>query len=332
MQSKTDLQNNLTVVKKNFNNRKIFIFFIAILVSTLLWLIKSMSVESSSIIEIKYKITNIPDNYYFDSIKNNSLKSNITASGYNIIIHKIKRIFPININFKDLQIYTENDSSNLQFIYTANIIPNIKDIFDDNIKIDSISPKKIYLFKKGSRLSKKVPVKIQFTYVINNDFILVNYPKFLNNNDSVFIEGPKEILTQINFVKTKNVDLGIISDTEPYNVELETNNNINYSTTNVQLYFPIEKYTEGSCEVPIEIKNFPADTKVTIIPQSVKISYKIPLSLFNKTPQNNFIATVDYNNKKSENKIFIDMVSKNKNIKISETLIPDYVKFIIEKN
>jgi hypothetical protein len=231
-----------------------------------------------------------------------------------------------------MKIYSDNDSSSIKYINLDSQRPKFKEIFSENIKIDSISPQKIYFFKKGSRLSKKVPVKMQFTYSIDNNFILIDDPKFLNNNDSVIIEGTKDMLEKINFVRTQKIDLGTISDSEPINIALETNPQINYSTTYVNVYFPLEKFTEQSCEIPIEAVNFPRNTTVTLIPQVVTITYKVPLSLYDKISPNNFVATVNYNKRNNENKIFINVISKNKAIIVSETLIPDYVRFIVEKD
>lgn len=323
-----NIKNN-TLFSKIKNKQNVLIFFIALLLATLMWFIWCMKFQVCNVFEIKYTIKNLPNNYYFDIEENNKLNFYVSSNGFNIMLASFIAKYTIELDFKELSLHYVNDTSNLMYFNSKDVLNYTKSYFNNNIIIDSISPSKIYFYEKASRYSKKLAVKFDAKYSIDDDYIQTDRIKFLNNSDSVEVKGPKEILDKMFYVKTKNIDLGKISDSEPINIELVQNCDITYSFSSATIYFQLENYTETSKEIDIELKNFPQKTNVSIIPNKVKIFYKVPLSLFN-IDKENFIAYVDYNKKTSEDRIFIEVVSKNKNIILKDRYIPDYVRFHIE--
>jgi YbbR domain-containing protein len=325
-----NLKNNkkLTTIEK-FNSRKFFVIFICLLISVFLWLIININKVSKTSINLKYKFTNLSQEYSIENQKN-ELSFNISGIGLNLLQHLVKyQPVAVEIDFEKVSKFPLNDTSSTICVLTKDLATHFNYFFSNDIKIESISPDTLKFYHFNSKKSVKLPVELNVKYSINKKIMLSGKPQFVENYDSVIVEGSEDFLNHIRKIKTKPIDLGEISDDQIFNVELETNPELNYSFSTVNFYFPIEKFTEENIEVNIETKNFPKNANITLIPDKINVSYKVPLSLHKNINQNNFKAVVDYNKRKSGNKIFVEILSKNNNIEISNNF-SQYVKFILE--
>jgi hypothetical protein len=90
----------------------------------------------------------------------------------------------------------------------------------------------------------------------------------------------------------------IQSDIEiPLNLILpDSSENLVYSHKKILVKGKVDKFTEGTIQVPIDIINVPKDFKINYFPKVVGVSYYTSLSTFNEVNINEFIVECDYKN------------------------------------
>jgi len=100
----------------------------------------------------------------------------------------------------------------------------------------------------------------------------------------------------------------------------------------VMLTIPVEKYTEISIKVPVDVENLPDSVKLMFIPRSIDVKCNVVLSKYFTLKPLMFKAVVDYN---------LISNSINKKLKVKLATVPEfvsltdfspkYVEYIIEK-
>lgn len=329
MTEESNKDKNFSFIKR-FDKTKIFVFMICLLISIILWFIFNINKDTKSEIKLKFKITNTPKSL----IVQDNYTISIYVSGKGIELVKSHIISPnavIEIDYSKLPIKTINKTQT-KYILSKDLRIYFKKIITNNIKIDSINPDTIKFQNIDLVKSALLPIELNIKYLIDKELMMIDKKiNILENRDSVLIEGNAELLKHIKKVKTKFIDLGLVNENSIYPLELEVNPEIKYSFTSINISFPIEKYSEMSDSITIELRNFPKGKVVKIFPSSVKLKYKVPISLYKQIDRNNFIAIIDYNKRKTSGIIFIDVFSKNNNITITD-YYPLSVKYVVESS
>lgn len=258
---------------------------------------------------------------------------NFYLSGKGIDLIKVIISAPksqIEADFYQLPVKTMRNKSKTKYVLSKDFLKYYGKFISNEIRIDSISPDTLFFQNVNQIKSVKLPVEITAKYRIKDDEMLLNNKiHILENKDSVFVDGDSELLKHYKSVKTVSEDFGIVDGKSVYTLKLEKNPELHYSISNINIKFPVEKYSEIIDTIKIETLNFPKDKKIQIFPTSVIVKYKVPISLYKEINKNNFIATLDYNNRKSSDRIFVNVLSKNKNIVIID-YYPISIKYLLE--
>ena len=77
-------------------------------------------------------------------------------------------------------------------------------------------------------------------------------------------------------------------------------NSVEFSTKKVVVKVPVEKFTEGTLELPVEVLNLPEQYVIKTFPEKVKITYLVGLSNYEKVNADQF-SLLAYFDKKDAN-------------------------------
>ncbi|MDR2011034.1 MAG: hypothetical protein LBQ22_11215 [Bacteroidales bacterium] len=330
---KTKIEKFISLFKRNIKNRNIFVFLFFLLLSAFLWFLNALNKEYTTTVTVTLKIENIPGNLIVKDKEAGELRIDIYGHGYSLLKAKIDRIrLPLLIDFNNktnnVTLYKGLKDENISYLLTGELYSTISRRFGDNIQIISILPDTIYFYPEEKMDSKKVPVTLAVEYNIHPEYLLVNSPVL--SEDSIVISGQQEIIDTIKKVFTSKQNIGIIDENNKKTVEIEMLPGIQYSTENITVEFPVEKYTETYKEVQIQPLYFPDNTNIVLSPANVQVYYKVPLSLYNNIENDNFEVSVNYNKRKNDI-IPVDIKSRNQIIEITK-ITPIFVKYLLEKN
>ena len=146
--------------------------------------------------------------------------------------------------------------------------------------------------------------------------------------DSIKVIGPKVLTDSITQVFTKHLKLNDINANITASVQLqlpEDLEEVKFSQDQVVVTAKVEKFTEGSIVVPVNIINIPDDVKIKFYPKTVSVLYYTSLTNFKTISSSSFIIECDYNELKAQDTYLIPKITQYpervKNVRLNENRI-----------
>ena len=107
---------------------------------------------------------------------------------------------------------------------------------------------------------------------------------------------------------------------------------LGFSSDSVQVTIPVDQFTEGNMEVPIEVMNLPAGYSLKLFPDKVNLRFIVGISNLSRLNPGLFKVTVDYSKAGdgSNSKLKLELVESPSYIN-GIKMEPEKVEFIIRK-
>ena len=278
--------------KKITLNRRVLIFFFFLLLSILLWFLTTMNKQYTTEISYPVRFIRFPDEKVLVNDVPDKLELTVNASGYTLLrYHWRSRISPIifDVNSFSLNVLG-NDPSNL-YILTSYAKDRIAKQLSSDIQILDISPDSL-IFQFANRIEKIVPVVADLHLEFEKQFMQVG--SFIIEPDSVRIYGPETIIDIIDQVHTEKSSKNNVNESFEKELELQRINKVDMDPAEVWLQVPVEKFTEASLKVPIEVINLPDSLVLRAFPSQITISFQVGLSAYETLNEHFFRAVIDY--------------------------------------
>lgn len=293
----------------------------------MIWLLITFSKEYTTVITYPVNYNNIAQNKLLQEIPVKKIDLSITATGFKILRAKLTTK-KINLDASRLR---KKNASKFYFL-PRNQTTKIEKQLLSGIVLEEIMQDTIFL-NLGVLTSKKVALKpkVDITYHIGYDLL----DQLKVTPDSIVISGPEDQLNSIKYLNLSPLTLKGVkgSFTEEVAILKSTKqNNLKFKNTKVTIAGKVDKFTEGTLQVPFIIKNLPENTNLTILTDKVEIVYVVALSNFAKVSEASFVVECDYAMAvKNDVGYLIPKITTEidfiKNIKI----IPNKIDFLIQK-
>lgn len=309
-----------------------YVFLVCLLVSMIIWLLIKLSGEFFS--DITYPVTfrATPENYILTGAQDSMLSLNVKMTGFALIATKyFSDKSPVELDLEDLT-FNPSGADTVQVKYGTDVLAGeIADELNIEKELVSVWPDTlVFQFQKFAK--KKVKIIPHLVFELKKQFQLSRSIKI--QPDSVEVSGPKGIISRMETVRTKKIDLGVIDETHVIDASLKpsSNSNISYSEKKVSVTIPVEKFTEASVELDIIIDKDNRDIAVKIFPEKVTVYYLVSLNDFNRVDPEMFRAEVNYqtNMELFTRKLKVEIVNKPDFVRINK-IKPQKVEYIIIK-
>jgi hypothetical protein len=329
-----DFYNLLQSLKKREKikgRRKISAFFICMIVAAIFWFMNALSQQYNALISFPVVYQNLPEDKVLTRRLPESVFIELNAQGFHILAYQI-RLFrdTIRIDAGNLHIRNRNDFYEAR-LSTANKLHRITRQFNSEIRINRILPDTIY-FIFGNKLSKELPVKLNYNINFEKQHRMMGEITF--EPSSVVVEGLESIIDKFEYIETDSLVLDHLTNSVNIDLTLKIPSRfadeITLSTTSVNVTVPVEKYTEASVEVPIEVINLPDNHSMKIFPEKVTITYIVGFSDFDKVNEQMFTARVDYNRRDNTNRLPIEISRHPETVQVVRQQ-PQKVEYLIRK-
>ncbi|MFI1745889.1 CdaR family protein [Thalassobellus sediminis] len=307
----------------SIKNKRINVFILFLLSSFVILIFTKLSKDYANTIVFKINEVNVPQENVILNDSNNVLAITLKTHGFKWLDYYFSKP-KIEVDFsKDVY---KKDSV---FIWSKSKAFLNNTQFDKNVEILNMSPDTL-MFRYDVNLIKKVPVKlnanIEFTpgYNVSEAYVI--------DPDSVQIIGPKVIVAKISKIETDSIYLSDIRTNLLETIPLKLPNNnkeLKFTATNIVLKASVEKFTEGTLKIPVNVINVPANMNLKFFPKEVNVSYSVSLSNFNAINTTSFKVVCDYNKLSNSQSVLIPELVKKprliKNVKINQK----HIEFII---
>ena len=311
------------------NNQKMIIFLICLIIATILWFLNALSKNYITSISYPVKYVNLPENKFIINEPPRHLDLKVNAHGFTLLRYKMKlAMTPVVLNISEILLENRSSGNASYSIPTSSFSDMIANQVSSDIRIMDIRPLNISLVF-DSLESRLVPVKsrweIQFKPRFDYSGSTVISP------EKVRVSGPRALMDPIDTIYTVAKVFRNVDETIDQEIALEIPPKTTVEPKKVNIYSPVDEYTENSFSLPIRIKSLPEGEILRLFPQEAVVSFRIGLRQFATASQDSFHIYVDYqdilNGSATLPVYHRDTLSGVKNLKIS----PAHVEYLIEK-
>lgn len=276
-------------LRRKIRAKRLNVFVLFLLLAFFISLLSKLTSPKTHTLQFELQPTKLPPRVLLIEDRFPIIDVTITTNGFSLLKFAFKKL-KLNVDFSTLQ---KNDS--VYFWEQSAHRKEIAQNFNSNTEIENIRPTALS-FSYTTQFAKKVPVTInlQPEFVVGYD--LKN--PLRAQPDSITIVGPEQYLKAIDVVATEvlkqnavktNIDVGLnldISDFPSY---------LKFSTTKVQVVGAVDKFTEGTVSVPVQLVNLPKDLVVSIFPKDIPVVYYTSLSTYDAITPEDFRIECDFN-------------------------------------
>ena len=316
--------------KKITLNRKVLTFFFFLLLSVLFWFLTAMNKEYASSISYPVRYIRFPEKKVLVNDIPDRLELTVNASGYTLLRYQLQsRIAPIIFDVNSFSLNTVLGDPSTLYILTSYAKDRIAKQLSSEIEILNISPDSLF-FQFADKASKKVPVEPDLDISFEKQYMQVG--PYLVEPDSVTISGPEMIIDTIKAVATEAVIMSDANRSFDMELEMQPLHKVEFDPFEVWIQVPIEKFTEASLKVRIEVINMPESLLLRPFPPAVTVSCQIGLSAYETLNEHLFRAVIDYAEVGNMlgNKLQVQIIKMPVYIQ-SVNFTPKSVEYIVER-
>lgn len=312
-------------------NKKFFIYLFFLLLSVLFWYLNALSKDYVTTVDYPVRYIRFPQGKTVASKLPETLSLRVRGFGYNLLkIKYFEQIRPISLPIDHFGLkIAQKGNQYLYYLPTVYAKETVSNQLGADLQLVGITPDTL-VFDFTDVVEKKVPVKPNLDLQFEKQFM--QNGKLVLRPDCVIVSGPQTIIDTIKSIQTILHQAKNLKDTLAEELKLESVPRLTLNTSKVWVFLPVEKFTEMTFSIPVETDYLPEDLRVRTFPGSIKVSFRVGISAYNKINPYMFRASIDYNN-----------LIANPGIKAKVTLVkqpamakdvriyPKSVEYLIEK-
>jgi len=304
--------NAITRIRRQLLSKKVVTFLICLGIASLLWVVRALNRNYKYTLHIPVTFQNLPANKLIVGELPEKLEIEIKASGLKLLFISLQKTTEnLSIDFNSLK---TNAKSHAYSISNGNF--NLKNVINFDVDVLKIRPDTLF-FSSSKGKTKLVPLKANLTVHCLPGYSLISNPVL--NPAFISISGDSIALQNIDTVYTQQLNLKDIHENYSSPVRLiKKSSNINYNTKNVQLSFEVDRVTEATLKIPVQILNKTDKQTIKLLPEYVNVTYLVSMQEYDNIDVNSFKAVVDYR----------QILQKEKNLKIELAVSPSQVKIL----
>ena len=322
---------DVSSIKRKYPTRRIFSFFICLLISAFLWLISALNRSYTRTVAIPVKFVNYPVGKRIVNKLPPYIMADIKTSGAKLLMLLVKKsIAEITI---DVSAVTNKKSlSGNTSINTVAFIGNLSKLLNTDVDLIKVKPDSIH-FIFGKTFTKKVFIKpqVQINYNIPQGIFkrIKVIPQFIN------ISSDSATLSKIDTLYTEKLVLNNLNQKVEQQTDIqlpeELDGLVALSAQKVTLQINLDEYAQKTIQLPVQVLNAPANTSVKIFPATVNVTITVPYNLFDSLNTSTIKATVDFKQiANQKEKLTVTVSSSILDSKITQ-ILPQKVEFVIRK-
>nr|WP_262904328.1 YbbR-like domain-containing protein [Christiangramia sediminis] len=291
--------------------------------SAIVWVLVQFSKTYTQLIEIPVNYVNTPLDKSISDERPDHVDLQLQDNGFNIYYYKF-----FNPQLKiDLSKARETEN---ELVYS---LQNHLTEIEQQLKIDFENSRIIqneivvpFQFKKEKMLKVIPNIEVNYAVGYSSDDPVKLTP------DSVKVSGPEKIIDSMLSVPTKTIKLNKVNTDLDGNVAIDTSGlgALSFYDNSVKYTQKVEKFTEGSVEIAVEVINVPEDLNLAYFPKTIVVYYQVNLKNFENVSPADFRLVCDYKNiNEGDDYMIAQLVEKPgfiHNIRLNERRIQFVIK------
>lgn len=315
------MSNNLkSKILKSIKNKKLNVFGLFFLMTFLFLGLTKLSKKYSDDISLEITYLNLPKHKIITLDSLPKCNAVVSAYGFNLMLFHFKKQ-SIQIDFKK-EVFVKDST----YIWLPNRFKHkILGLLGNSAEVISFDQDTIR-FPFETLSVKKVPVVLNSKVTFKSGYDILNH--FNIQPDSVNVIGSKSDISEISKAETELLNLKNVSDTINKMLSLQKldNKKVTYSVNKVKISAKVEKFTEGTLEIPVSIVNKPLDVSINYFPKLITVSYDVSLTNFKNIKPMDFKLECDFSETENvDNAFFVPKLVKTpefvKNVRLKQNKV-----------
>lgn len=297
----------------------IFLLFVGLVFA--FWWGRSMTSSREGNIRVEINYSGVDDRVVFATPLPTQLIISVRDNGKQLR-QLSKQTLSINLNLSS--VITEREGV-LQL--TADMLrPRLQDILPGSTIILQITPEQIQTSYHIQSV-KIVPISLQAQVKYATQYQAKTLP--LLSEDSVRIYGAENVLNDINCLYTDSILINDLRDSITQIVTLQVPASVRCSTTQIQVTFQAEQFTDKSFTLPIHTLQVPEGEHMRLFPQQTTVVVRVGISHYAQVTIEDLTAICYYPSKHCD-ALPIEIQTNNPYIS-NIRCYPSAVEYIIER-
>ncbi|GGE30530.1 hypothetical protein [Psychroflexus planctonicus] len=319
--TKIDINKKKITKSLSQTNWKAILFFTTF--TFLLWIILQFTKTHNVDDEISIAFSDVPVKEIL-SVQEIQLPINIEQTGFSLFKKQFidgKIVFPINELQKKDSVYVFQSS-----LFITQIAKKLKLSTEEF----SVTNKEV-IIPFDVKATKKVPIHSNIE--INYAKSYASYKGVQINRDSVNIAGPTNEIKGIKSIETEELILKYVRKNSSGELPLlkPFTDAVALEFDKVDYAFEVEKFSEQSFNLPIQLKNAPDNYQVELIPNSITIKFQSSLDELENINEEDFQIECNFNSALSEASILVPKLTEKPKKAIRIQLTPNRIEYILRK-
>ena len=306
-------------VFRSQRGRNILVFFVFLVISTVLWCILTLNEEDQFDVRMPVRLTNVPDSVTIITTPPSTISVSMRARGTQVIKQSIGNPPAFDIDFRAFR--TRNS-----VLLRSTDVKAVARAAYGGATILAASPDSINL-AFTTRKGTPMPIVIDYQITAGPQSTIAGRPTL--SNDTTLIYSTSRIPSNLNAISTEPIRLTDLNGPTTIRVRLVAPRNSRVIPDSVDVTFNVEPLISKTRKVVIEPVNVPSGIKLITFPAQIEVYYMVPMSIYNDSDPH-FRVLVDYNtisNRSNKIKLRLRDVPGNlQNVHLSA----DSAEYIIE--
>ncbi len=312
-------------------SKKLLTFVVCLLIATFLWVINALNRNYNRFVYIPVKYINLPKSRVITGELPQQIQTEIKASGAKLLFIRFKqKQREITL---DVDALTRKKTGKIVAISSQYLLGNISKFLNTEVELIKLRPDSIY-FNFGKSFQKVLPVKAD---LYASEELGLHYSNTVKITPAfVTLSGDSTIISEIDTILTEKIMVQQQNKNSTLTVSLllpeKVKSRASLSMDKAIVELNMDKYTEASVTIPIEVINLLAQHQLKLFPNKVEIKYQVTLGNFEKINVRDFTVIADYSKiNPGKSKLNLELKRYPQEIKILK-IIPEKAEYLIRKN
>ncbi|MBI3519278.1 MAG: YbbR-like domain-containing protein [Bacteroidetes bacterium] len=317
--------NAITRIRRILLGKKVGTFLICLGIASLLWVVHALNRNYKYTLHVPVKFINLPTHKLIVGELPESLDVEIKTSGLKLLFILLKKT--VNEVVIDFSLLKTNEKTQAYSIRNGNF--SLQNAINFDVDIIKVRPDTLF-FNSSKGNSKLLPVKANLKATCSPGYSIIS--KTIITPAYVTVTGDSLELRKMDTVYTYFVNLKDVHQNFSSEVSLKKpSSSINYNVKAVQLSFNVDKLTESTIKVPIQIMNNPGNAPIKLLPEYITLKYVVAMKDYENVQASSFKAIVNYEHIKEKRKhLQVEIVRTPSDVKILQAE-PGTISYLIYK-
>ncbi len=275
--------------RKKFRRINFRVFSIILVITALTSIMLKLNKDFTFKVKVPVSFNNLPKDKLLKTYNTDAINVSGVANGYEYLKYKF---YDQHFNI-DLAKLTKKDSTLFYYDFNADNDRLTGSLVNSVLK--SFQPDTLFVVL-DTNFEKKVPVRSQ---------IELNYSPGYGSlkgleikPDSVLVRGPKSSIDTLQAVYTLKERFKSVKSSLKDSIELTTIKRIKQlaiEPKTVKYHVTVDKFTEGTLTVPLQLINVPPQVTANFFPKRVKLIFNVNFKNYDRLKPSDFKVVCDFN-------------------------------------